>query len=253
MATALLEQIYQNRAVRDREGKEHKLHSEITRDEGKLIGDLIREHRITRTLEIGCAFGISSLFICQALAEQPNPTHTIIDPAQNTYWKRIGIDHLRRAGYSFFELIEEASGRALPRLVEEKRLFQFALIDGYHTFDQVLVDFFYVDQLLEIGGIVVLDDLQLPAIHKVARYIAGYPTYQVVAHARQSIFPPSWRRKAFEWPLRMLARMLPRDYAARVFDDSFLRPDASLGLISEMVALRKTGNDARDSHWYAPF
>jgi len=251
--TALIERIYQTREVIDPEGKKHKLHSEITRDEGQLIGDLISRHQFNRTLEIGCAFGISSLFICEALAKQQSPRHSIIDPAQNTYWQGIGVNHLKREGYSFFELIEEPSGLALPRLVERQRSFQLALIDGYHTFDQVLVDFFFVDQMLEVGGIVLLDDLHLPGIRKVARYIASYPTYEVVAHAKQSVFPPSLRRKVFEWPLRTLARLLPAAYSARIFDDSFLRSDASLGLVSEMVALRKTGKDERDSHWFSPF
>ena len=253
MATAFLEEIYQTREVTDREGKKHKLNSEISPDEGQLIADLISRHGIHRTLEIGCAYGLSSLYICEALAKQPDPQHTIIDPEQNTSWQGIGVSNLKRAGFSSFELIEDTSERALPRLLEQKRTFQLALIDGFHTFDQVVVDFYFVDRLLEVGGFILLDDLQLPGIRKAARYFAGYPHYEIAAHARQSSFPPSLKRKMFEWPLRALAWLLPKGYSATIFNDTLLRPDTSLGLISEMVAFRKTGNDRRDSHCFVPF
>ena len=57
---------------------------------------------------------------------------------------------------------------------------QFALIDGWHTFDQVLPDFFYVDQLLEDGGIVAFDDVVMAAINRAVRYFLNYPNYRIV-------------------------------------------------------------------------
>jgi predicted O-methyltransferase YrrM len=253
MATSILDSIYETRQVEDDRGVRHPLHSEITPDEGAMIASLIRDNEIDRTLEIGCAYGLSSLFICGALSDRSDPRHTIIDPFQATEWRGIGVANLHRAGYGFFELIEEASEVALPRLFAEGRTFQFALIDGFHTFDHILVDFFLVDRLLEVGGFVVFDDLHLPGVRKLLRYIASYPHYEVVASARRSVHPSSLKRRLFEWPLRTLAGWLPADYRTRVFDDSLTRPDSTLGLVSEMVAVRKTGPDRRNSHWFVNF
>jgi predicted O-methyltransferase YrrM len=253
MATSILDSIYETRQVEDERGGRHPLHSEITPDEGAMIASLIRDNGIDRTLEIGCAFGVSSLFICGALSDRPDPRHTIVDPFQSTEWRGIGVANLRRAGYEFVELIEETSEVALPRLFDERRTFQFALIDGFHTFDHILVDFFLADRLLEVGGIVVFDDLQLPGVRKLMRYIAGYPHYAIERTARRSVYPPSLKRRLFEWPLRTLAGWLPADYRMRIFDDSLARPDSALGLVSEMVALRKTGPDRRGSHWFVNF
>jgi predicted O-methyltransferase YrrM len=252
-AAELLDAIYRDRQVIDRDGKRHPLHSEVTQDEGQLMASLIERHRFTRTLEIGCAFGISSLFICEALRRNGAGRHTIIDPGQHTYWQGIGVGHLARCGLSNYELIERPSEFALPELAERDRSFQFALIDGFHTFDQVLLDFFFIDRMLEVGGIVVLDDLQLPGIRKVARYIAKYPNYSVVAHAKRSVFPGSWKRRLVERFFRLLSSLLPRHVAACMFDDSFFVPDAALGLVAEMVAFEKTAPDDRGSHWYQPF
>jgi predicted O-methyltransferase YrrM len=182
MATSILDSIYETRQVEDDRGVRHPLHSEITPDEGVMIASLILDNEIDRTLEIGCAYGLSSLFICGALSSRPDARHTIIDPFQSTEWRGIGVANLRRAGYGFFELIEETSEVALPRLFEQGRMFQFALIDGFHTFDHILVDFFLADRLLEVGGIVVFDDLHLPGVRK---------------------------RRLFEWPLRTLAGCPP--------------------------------------------
>jgi Methyltransferase domain len=68
------------------------------------------------TLEVGCAYGLSSLFICSALQERHGATHTIIDPYQNGYG--VGIRNLEDAGLRFFNLIENKSEFALPKLLE---------------------------------------------------------------------------------------------------------------------------------------
>ncbi len=38
----------------------------------------------------------------------------------------------------------------------------FIFIDGWHTFDYTLIDFFYADKLLRKDGIILIDD----ALHK---------------------------------------------------------------------------------------
>ena len=59
----------------------------------------------------------------------------------------------------------------LPKLLARNDKIDFAFLDGQHTFDYVLVDFFYVDKILSVGGIIVFDDLQYPSVRKVCRYV----------------------------------------------------------------------------------
>jgi predicted O-methyltransferase YrrM len=71
----------------------------------------------------------------------------------------LGLANLDRAGYArLVEFHDEPSYRALPALEAAGQRIEFAFIDGWHTFDYVMVDFFYVDRMLRVGGIVVLDD-----------------------------------------------------------------------------------------------
>jgi hypothetical protein len=47
----------------------------------------------------------------------------------------------------------------LPRLAAAGARIQFAFIDGWHTFHHTLVDFFFVDRMLNVGEIVIIDDV----------------------------------------------------------------------------------------------
>ncbi len=179
----LIDEIYLSRALLTADGKKIALHSEISRDEGLLINNLIREHDFVRsTLEVGCAYGLSSLFICDALSERDTVFHTIIDPFQTTQWQGIGINNLERAGFRFFELIEDKSEFALPMLLKyRKEKFDMILLDGWHTFDHSLVDAFFATRLLRVGGFLVFDDADWNSVGRTLRWYQGYPCYERAA------------------------------------------------------------------------
>jgi predicted O-methyltransferase YrrM len=239
-----LEQVLTTRKVIDDSGNTHDLHAEISPDEGELLTELIRRYKPTNTLEIGCAFGVSSLYICEALvANGDESRHTIIDPFQMTDWHGVGKANLRRAGFNFTELIEERSEIALPKFIESGRSFQFALIDGFHTFDQVLVDFYFVNRLLDVGGIVVFDDVYLPGIDRVCRYVEKYPNYRMITPTMPA--PMSLKRRLIEPGMRLLSKTLPRSY----FNESWLSGASLAG----MVAFQKTAEDQRRWDWYKAF
>lgn len=83
-------------------------------------------------------------------------------------------------------VIEKTSYRALPLLLEQvlsKSIpkFHMIYIDGWHTFDYTLVDFFYADLLLEVNGVIVLDDIKHTPVRRTMDYIrTNYPHYTVV-------------------------------------------------------------------------
>ena len=71
---SLLEQIISSGRIECDDGTFENVHSAIPRDEGLYLQSLIREHRPSTSLEIGCAFGISSLYMCEALKEVGLPS-----------------------------------------------------------------------------------------------------------------------------------------------------------------------------------
>src|SRR2546423_8595537 len=121
----ILERILTDKVSEDDHGNILPLVAEIPTEEGERISACIRRHSFSRTLEIGCAHGISSLYICDAICQQPDPHHTIIDPFQATDFRNIGIRHLNKAGFSCWELIEQVSELALPGLLQHSVTVQF--------------------------------------------------------------------------------------------------------------------------------
>src|SRR5215212_88699 len=97
----------------------------------------------------------------------------VIDPYQATRFSDCGLQLLKEAGVSgLVEHRAEESQLALPQLLGEARVFDLAFVDGNHRFDGVFVDLVYLGRLVRPGGIVFLDDYQLPSVPRAASFFA---------------------------------------------------------------------------------
>jgi hypothetical protein len=119
---------------------------------------------------------------------------------------------------------EDLSELRLPGLLAEGQRYDFAFIDGWHTFDQVLVEFFYINRMLDVGGIVVFDDVHLPSLAKVLAHIGTYDCYRPLE------LPPE-----FPVSLPMRVRALAGVPPVRI------------------AGFVKTASDERDWDWYHEF
>jgi hypothetical protein len=110
-----------------------------------------------RTLETGA--GISSALFAAWGCE-----HLTIVPSEGevaviiSYLDRVGIDR----GKVRFDT--NPSERVLPQLVDAGVEYDLVLIDGGHGFPIPIIDWFYGAGLLRQGGVVVVDDVQLPQV-----------------------------------------------------------------------------------------
>jgi len=230
----------------------------IPTPEGEFLWSQIREHNYTKTIEIGCALGMSSLYICDALSRFEEVSHTIIDPYQTTQWKSIGVNNLRKLGFHFFTLIEEPSEIALPRLVKEKLTFDFAFIDGWHTFDHTLVDFFYLNRLIRVGGMIVFDDTRYPSVSRVLRYVAKYPNYAIVKGKEEQKLAGR-KRRLLKLGIKggyYVSKIFPSSLRPLFFSDLILSHHSVYEVLlrrPRWVAFYKTDEDRRDFNWYENF
>ncbi len=174
----------------------------IPRDDGIAIYNLVRNLKPKKTLEIGMAYGLSTLFICQALFDNGKGSHSAIDPEQNSRWGSIGMKNLHDCGLEkLCRLYEEDSSYALPRLCAQNERFDFIFIDGIHHFDHALLDFFYSDRLLAGNGYIMLHDTWMPAIRKLRKFILTNRNYAVVPEGK-------WNKTAFSERLLRACRRL---------------------------------------------
>ncbi|MBD3241172.1 MAG: hypothetical protein GF331_11350 [Chitinivibrionales bacterium] len=140
----------------------------VSRAEAHFLNTFVSELNASLTLEVGLAYGRSAAHIMSATT----CPHHAIDPFQATIFENAGEENLRGLGLANrLVLHQERSHSALPKLVSEGLRFQFAFIDGGHKFDDVFVDFFYVDALLENNGWVMLHDMWMRSIQMTASWI----------------------------------------------------------------------------------
>lgn len=179
-------------------GERLALHSHLPAEEGELLQDWIAEHRPRRLLEIGLAYGLSTLFVCEALERLGGAdAYHVIDPWQRTQWHGAGLHALERAGYrSLVRFHEEPSELCLPRLLAEGERLDFALVDGWHSFDQVMMEVYFLNRMLTPGGLLVFDDVHLPALQRVLAFVATLPAYRrlPIPDARRKARPARVRR-----------------------------------------------------------
>jgi predicted O-methyltransferase YrrM len=144
--------------------------------EGEALKRWVVRERARETIEVGLGYGISSLFICEGLLENDEAAarHVAIDPYQEARFSDCGLQLIEDAGLrGVVEHVAEESLTALPRLLEEGRSFDLAFVDGNHRFDGVFVDLVYLGRLIRPGGVVVLDDYQLPAVARAASFFVA--------------------------------------------------------------------------------
>lgn len=213
---ALIETIYETRGVEDAAGNRRPCgDSPIHREVCRLLYDLIRHGGRRSTLEIGMAYGLSTLSICQSLRDNGGGRHTAIDPNQSSVYDSIGVLNVERAGLSeHFRLIEDRSYLALPQLCRDGEHFDLVFIDGSHIFDFILIDFFYADRMLEVGGLVAFDDLWMPAVRKIISYVLSNRSYELIRMPAPR-YASTWHR-AVVIGRRFLQDPLGRDVAVKL-------------------------------------
>lgn len=168
-------------SIADADGNTMPLSSAIFESHALALHRLVRRYKPAAALEIGMAHAISTLAILSALDENGAGSLLSIDPHQSTDWQGAGRAAVEGAGLtSLHEIIEVPDYLALPRLVESGRTFDFAYIDGWHTFDHVVLDAFYIDKTLPVGGIVGFNDCGFPAVRKALGYFTSHRQYRQI-------------------------------------------------------------------------
>jgi predicted O-methyltransferase YrrM len=236
---SVLEKILSSKTVTDDKGEKYSLEVNIPTYEGRFLQDVVKRIRPRVSLEIGLAYGVSTLYICDAMAEVGGQKHIVCDPdqfgAMGEGFHGVGLKNVRDAGYDGLVDFHPVSSHVLlPQLEQQGVRVQFAFIDGWHTFDYTFVEFFYIDRILDVGGAIAFDDtLFYPAIRKVLRYALTHRKYSVFS---SDVRPPTWKRRLLE-----TASNLP--CLRTIASPDMLNPDYKLQLNGQFIAIRKDGDD----------
>lgn len=183
--SAAIARAYSTNSVRGSDGQLHSIvPASVPQERGEFLYRICRAERPQTTLEVGMAWGLSTLFIMRALIDSAtvSPRHVVMDPGQTSRYHDAALILLNELGLdSIIEFYPESSALVLPQLVSQGRKFDFAFIDGDHRFASVFIDVYFVDQLVKPGGVIVLDDTIWDGVSLASKFAEieyGYQTLE---------------------------------------------------------------------------
>jgi predicted O-methyltransferase YrrM len=160
------------------DGNMHKINCScrISANEGMAIYELCRKVKPKSTLEIGFAYGFSTIYFLAAIKANGSGQHTAIDPYEKGMdagmYAGIGLQNIKELGMEdSFRFIDDFDFFALPNLKREKLMYDVIFIDGNHRFDDIIIDFTLSDYVCSQGGYILLDDLWIPSIQRAIAFI----------------------------------------------------------------------------------
>lgn len=160
------------------DGQKHSIDkvTRISPRQGLWLYDFCLSNKPETTLEIGMAYGYSTLYFLAAATINQRGQHTAIDPFQRSLWHGIGLVHADSLAPKFeheesFRFIEDRSDRTSADLAREAGAYDLIYIDGNHRFDDVLVDFYLYSQICSVGGWMILDDMWTSSVKTVVSFI----------------------------------------------------------------------------------
>ena len=178
----VLRRMFDTYTVLDGQQQPLTMKSNISADNANRLYQAVKTYKPRLVLEIGLAYGISALAILTALKEIGEGGKLIsIDPYQQESWQNIGLLNIERAGLAgSHEFTSEPDYFALPRMFGEDMHFEMAYIDGWHIFDYVMMNFFYVDKMLSVGGIAAFNDASHVGVKQTIQFMQLYRRYDEV-------------------------------------------------------------------------
>jgi hypothetical protein len=149
-----------------------------------LIAHLNRNNPTRISIDVGFGMGSSAAMAMAARKDQgADFIHYVFDPwGIGNGLGEVVERYLKSEFGESFHRVWKPSEIGLGQLLDERGpgCAGFIFIDGNHTFEQVITDFVLADGLCAVGGYILFDDAQYPAIETVIEYIrANRDDYEV--------------------------------------------------------------------------
>lgn len=204
--SALLRDLFKTGRVNLPDGRTGKLSANVSELGSKVLYRAVSENKCKNVLEIGMAYGVSSLSILSALQKNGGRL-TSVDPYVG--WptgRQAALNHITKAGFAELHThLQDFSFRALPRLLLDGMTFDFIYIDGAHDYDNVFIDYLYADKLLSPGGVMGFNDVGWPDVWPVVKRALRRNDYEEVEFGvkpdfRGRTIAHSFYRRLVNWP-----------------------------------------------------
>jgi predicted O-methyltransferase YrrM len=246
----LLNQIFSEKKVYDAKGNGYELKAHTSKEQCKFLQDIILDIKPKVGIEVGLAYGISTMAILHAFSQVRNDfKHIVLDPFQSD-WDYIGIENIKRSGYEErVAYYSDFSDNVLPKLYLQGLKIQFAYIDSTKVFDVLMVDAYFILKMLDIGGVLVFDDVDFPGIRRLLRYLVQHPSFKIYGTLKRE--EPSAKKRIAQSLYKHMIASLP--FKGKLIPNVDSRTDADLNVDHYCIALQKVAEDNRKWDWHINF
>ncbi|MCX7856946.1 MAG: class I SAM-dependent methyltransferase [Deltaproteobacteria bacterium] len=196
--------------------------------QGDFLFLLSRRNQVKKALEIGFATGSTALYILCGMGKGGEMISVDYKPEDFGYLGKKLVDE--SPWRENHKLIEGNTNIVLPELYKTGFKFDLIFMDGWKTFDHLMVDVYYCIRLLKTGGHLAFDDAKMNAVDKVISLLLKYYEFKEV----------DYRDYGEDWKLRLWLI---------VSNSSFKRPYRAFKKIKSEQELPVT----RQFDWWRPF
>ncbi len=182
----ILRKVLKSQEITDLNGKVHKFRGGISEEEALVLARVVQDTDAKISIETGLAYGASAITMCaEANKRHSDNIHYAVDPNQLDEYGGAAIALIKEAGLQDHLVhLNGASHEKLPELIEQKVQIDCAFVDGWHTFDYTMIDFFLIDKMLKEGGLIAFHDMYGRSKQKVLRYILTHRDYEIAKEYR---------------------------------------------------------------------
>jgi predicted O-methyltransferase YrrM len=225
-------------------GEKIPLHSNTSKEQGLFLQQVFDIVKPKKTLEVGLAYGISALFFLEKHREYGSSpgAHLAIEP--DNYWGTAAVYNIEKEGLlPYLQIRKDYSDRVLPSLSLEDYRIQLAYIDTTKQFDVVMQDVYFINKILDTGGVIILDDCggNWPGVQRVARFINTLPHYKLLmGHSKIKI---TAKRKMAQSILSFIMNCIP--FKKKFYVTLDVKNEEELGLDYRCLAFQKIEEDKR--------
>lgn len=241
--------IFKNNAIETNgKGETIPLHSNTSIEQGIFLQKIFDQIKPSQSLEVGFAYGISAMFILEKHRDinSKNGAHIVIEP--DDYWGTAAQYNIEKEGLTkYLSIKRDYSDIVLSKLFLENFRIQYAYIDTTKQFDVIMHDFYLINKLIDVGGVIILDDCGggWPGVQRAARFINTLPNYQVMeAHSKIKF---SIKKHFAQKIISFFVNLIP--FKTRIYPGIDFSTNADLGLDYNCIAFQKTNEDKRDWSW----
>lgn len=247
----VLENIFITSEIEKPSGGYKKIHSNTSREQCMFLQTMFDIVKPEKSLEIGLAFGISALAILEKHKEKNSfdKAHIIIEPYP---WDGIAEYNIEKEDLMrFTDIYYHKSEEVLPKLFYEGIKIQLAYVDTTKVFDTILSDFYFIDKIMDTGGIIIFDDCggAWPGVQKVVRFISTLPNYKILSGHDK--IKSSFKRRMAERMVSLMIKIIP--FKKKFYPSYNFKSDNESGLNYSCLAFQKIGPDERQWNWDQPF